>query len=213
MIIDNVEHLLQRSSELPGLIQQLSDEHQRGEGIGARIILCGSAMSVVHELLPGTKPLRGRAVIDLRLGGFGYRTSRDFWEIEDPFTALHVHAVVGGAPGYRLITGRTSPNDSFDTWVTETLLNPGRAIYSRTETEYLLREDPRITQHTLYYDIRGAVALASPSGAMRAQSENQARTTAFGTDLRLHRVRSRLAQRQELRPRDAGAGRSQPGWC
>ncbi|GAA2009893.1 hypothetical protein GCM10009799_42430 [Nocardiopsis rhodophaea] len=31
-------------------------------------------------------------------------------------------------------------------------------MYSRTETEYLLREDPRITQHTLYYDILTAIA-------------------------------------------------------
>ncbi|MER5218933.1 AAA family ATPase [Streptomyces flaveus] len=158
LIIDELPYLLQHSPELPGLIQQLFDEHQRGEGTGARIILCGSAMSVMHELLSGTKPLRGRAVIDLRLGAFDYRTSRDFWQIEDPVTALHVHAVLGGAPGYRLLTGPASPDDGFDTWVANTLLNPGRAIYSRTETEYLLREDPRITQHTLYYDILTAIA-------------------------------------------------------
>lgn len=158
LIIDELPYLLQHSPELPGLIQQLFDEHQRGEGIGARIILCGSAMSVMHELLSGTKPLRGRAVIDLRLGPFDYRTSRDFWQIQDPFTALHVHAVLGGAPGYRLLTGPTSPDDGFDTWIANTLLNPGRAIYSRAETEYLLREDPRITQHTLYYDILTAIA-------------------------------------------------------
>jgi hypothetical protein len=158
LIIDELPYLLQHSPELPGLIQQLYDDHQRGEGISARIILCGSAMSVMHELLSGTNPLRGRAVIDLRLGAFDYRTSREFWQVDDPFTALHVHSVLGGAPGYRPITGRTDPNDGFDTWVAQTLLNPGRAIYSRTETEFLLREDPRITQHTLYYDILTAIA-------------------------------------------------------
>jgi hypothetical protein len=56
------------------------------------------------------------------------------------------------------VAARPHPDDGFDTWLARTLLDPGRAVYSRTETEYLLREDPRITQHTLYYDILTAIA-------------------------------------------------------
>ncbi|WP_434096928.1 AAA family ATPase [Streptomyces prasinus] len=160
LVIDELPYLLQHSPEIPGLLQQLYDERQRdtGAGPGARVILCGSAMSVMHELLSGTKPLRGRAVIDLRLGAFDYRASRVFWQIDDPLTALQVHAVLGGAPGYRPVAARPHPSDGFASWLTRTLLDPGRAVYSRTETEYLLREDPRITQHTLYYDILTAIA-------------------------------------------------------
>lgn len=40
--------------------------------------------------------------------------------------------------------GPPSRDDGFDTWLTRTLLDPGRAVYSRTETEHLMREDPRI---------------------------------------------------------------------
>lgn len=160
LVIDELPYLLQHSPEIPGLLQQLYDERQRatGAGPGARVILCGSAMSVMHELLSGTKPLRGRAVIDLRLGAFDYRAGRAFWHIDDPLTALQVHAVLGGAPGYRPVAARPHPNDGFASWLTRTLLDPGRAVYSRTETEYLLREDPRITQHTLYYDVLTAIA-------------------------------------------------------
>lgn len=162
LVIDELPYLLQHSPEIPGLLQQLYDERQRGSrpsaGPGPRLILCGSAMSVMHELLSGTKPLRGRAVVDLRLGPFDYRGSRTFWQISDPLTALKVHAVLGGAPGYRPVAARPHPDDGFDTWLAHTLLDPGRAVYSRTETEYLLREDPRITQHTLYYDILTAIA-------------------------------------------------------
>ncbi|WP_105970912.1 ATPase [Streptomyces geranii] len=169
LVIDELPYLLQHSPEIPGLLQQLYDERQRGArpdaGPGPRLILCGSAMSVMHELLSGTKPLRGRAVVDLRLGPFDYRDSRAFWQITDPLTALKVHAVLGGAPGYRPVAARPHPDDGFDTWLARTLLDPGRAVYSRTETEYLLREDPRITQHTLYYDILTAIAngAATPS--------------------------------------------------
>ena len=92
LVIDELPYLLQHSPEIPGLLQQLYDERQRGAradaGPGSRLILCGSAMSVMHELLSGTKPLRGRAVVDLRLGAFNYRDSRAFWQIEDPLTAL-----------------------------------------------------------------------------------------------------------------------------
>lgn len=162
LVIDELPYLLQHSPEIPGLIQQLYDERQRGArggtGSGPRLILCGSAMSVMHELLSGTKPLRGRAVIDLRLTAFDYRESRSFWRIKDPLTALKVHAVLGGAPGYRSVAARPDPNDGFDAWLVRTLLDPGRAVYSRSETEYLLREDPRITQHTLYYDVLGAIS-------------------------------------------------------
>lgn len=158
LVIDELPYLMRHSPEVPGFLQKLYDERQGGEGRGVRVILCGSALSVMHELLSGTKPLRGRAVIDLRLGPFGYRDSREFWGIDDLPTALRVHAVLGGSPGYRPIASRPAPGADFDRWVTETLLDPGRAVYSRTETEYLLREDPRITQHTLYYDILSAIA-------------------------------------------------------
>ncbi|MEW1700057.1 ATP-binding protein [Streptomyces sp. NPDC091278] len=145
LVIDELPYLLQHSPEIPGPLQQLYDEQQRGArhgaGPGPRLILCGSAMGVMHELLSGTKPLRGRAVVDLRLGPFDYRGSRAFWQIEDPLTALKVHAVLGGAPGYRPVAARPHPDDGFDTWLAMTLLEPGRAVYSHTETEYLLRED------------------------------------------------------------------------
>jgi AAA+ ATPase superfamily predicted ATPase len=135
LVIDELPYLLQHSPEIPGLLQ-LYDERQRGTGAGPgpRLILCGSAMSVMHELLSGTKPLRGRAVVDLRLGAFDYRDSRAFWQISDPLTALKVHAVLGGAPGYRPVADRPHPDDGFDTWLTRTLLDPGRAVYSRIET-------------------------------------------------------------------------------
>ncbi|UUU30799.1 ATP-binding protein [Streptomyces sp. CA-210063] len=158
LVLDDFPHLLSHSPELPQLIEELHNQPRHSEDQGARLILSGTARGGLHESLSDGRPLRGRAVIDLRLGAFDYRTSRDFWQLDDPHTALHVHSVLGGAPGYRLSTGRTSPLDGFDTWVTETLLNPGRAIYSRTEAEFLLREDPRITQHTLYYDILTAIA-------------------------------------------------------
>jgi hypothetical protein len=160
LVIDELPYLMQHSPEMPGILQALYDEAQYGENAPTRVILCGSAMSVMHELLSGTKPLRGRAVIDLRLAAFDFRTARTFWGIESPEAALRVHSVLGGAPGYLPLAGRPRPATAhgFAPWIAQTVLNPGLAVYSRTEAEYLLREDPRITHSTLYYDMLSAIA-------------------------------------------------------
>jgi uncharacterized protein len=160
LVIDELPYLLQHSPEIPGFLQLLYDQSQSGRVPGGRIVLCGSAMSVMSELLSGTKPLRGRAVVDLRLKGFDYRTARTYWNITDPATAMLVDACLGGAPGYLPLAQGAAPQNAseFDDWVLRTLLDPGRALYSRVEAEYLLREDPRITHRTIYYDMLSAVA-------------------------------------------------------
>jgi len=160
LVIDELPYLLEHSPEITGLLQYLYDRSRQGAVAGGRIILCGSAMSVMTELLSGTKPLRGRAVVDLRLPAFDYRTSRTFWQIAETGTALLLDACLGGAPGYRAMSPGASPQSraEFDHWVAGTLLNPGLALYSRSETGYLLREDPRITHKSLYYDVLSAVA-------------------------------------------------------
>ncbi|HWE91254.1 MAG TPA: ATPase [Pseudonocardiaceae bacterium] len=160
LVIDEFPYLLQHSPEVPGFLQLLYDQSQSGKAPGGRIVLCGSAMSVMSDLLSGTKPLRGRAVLDLRLPAFDYRTARTYWGVADPATALLVDAVLGGAPGYRPLASDPSPQNpqEFDGWVMRTLLDPGRALYSRVEAEFLLREDPRITHRAVYYDLLSAVA-------------------------------------------------------
>jgi hypothetical protein len=45
---------------------------------GLRLILCGSSLSVMTGLLPGQKPLRGRAPLDLGLAPFDFRESARF---------------------------------------------------------------------------------------------------------------------------------------
>jgi hypothetical protein len=105
--------------------------------------------------------------VDLRLGAFDYRTSRTHWQIDAPAIALQVDAVLGGAPGYRPLAAGPAPQseEEFGPWVGRTLLDPGRALYSRVEAEFLLREDPRITHRTLYYDILSAVARGASTPA------------------------------------------------
>ncbi|GAA1702049.1 hypothetical protein GCM10009765_59460 [Fodinicola feengrottensis] len=64
------------------------------------------------------------------------------------------------------------------------MLDPGRALYSRVEAEFLLREDPRITHRTLYYDLLSAVAQgASTPSKIGAMLEKQRSAVAAPLDV------------------------------
>lgn len=168
LVIDELPYWMSHSPELPGLLQLLYDRSQTGHGHeGGRVIVCGSAMSVMNNLLSGTKALRGRAAVDMRLQPFDLSTTAQHWGVDDPATALRLHATLGGSPGYRSLTSSRAPQSlqEFDAWVSATVLNPGQALFSRSEAEYLLREDPRFTGSALHYAIINAVAGGATSPA------------------------------------------------
>ncbi|MFI6793496.1 ATP-binding protein [Nonomuraea sp. NPDC050383] len=158
LVLDEFPYLVDHSPELPSAIQALYD--RRGPRKGhppAKLILCGSAISVMSTLLAGDQALRGRAVLDLRIGPFGFRDAADYWEAE-PGTAFLVDAVLGGAPGYRDIVGDAPGTgaEAFFRWLERTVLNPSHILF--TEPDYLLAEDPRIGDRAIYHAIWQAVS-------------------------------------------------------
>ncbi|MEU0565878.1 ATP-binding protein [Nonomuraea sp. NPDC005983] len=168
LVIDELPYWMAHSPEIPGLLQLLYDQSQAGHGHeGGRVIVCGSAMSVMNELLSGTKALRGRAAIDLHLHPFDLATTAIHWGIGDPSVALRVHAIYGGSPGYRNLANVPAPRRlaELDSWVAATALDLSQALYSGSEAEYLLREDPRFTGSALHYAIINAVANGATSPA------------------------------------------------
>ena len=87
LILDEFPYLCQETPGLPSIIQSLYDNLGPGARAGAgplRLILCGSAISVMGDLLSGTKALRGRAALELRVWPFGYREAREYWGIGTP---------------------------------------------------------------------------------------------------------------------------------
>jgi len=158
LVVDEFPYLTAHSPELASAIQALYD--QRGPASGhpaVRMILCGSAISVMSTLLAGDQALRGRAALDLRVGPFRFRDAAAYWQC-DPATAFLVDAVLGGAPGYRDILGaapRPGP-DGLLAWLERGILNPSHALF--TEPDYLLAEDPRVGDRAIYHSIWAAVA-------------------------------------------------------
>jgi hypothetical protein len=158
IVIDEFPYLLRDSGELPSVIQKAYDAAQTGQHPWFRLILCGSALSVMTQLLAGTKALRGRAKLDMCIPSFDFRQARSFWKIDDMNVAFLTNAVIGGPPGYRDLLDGVAPTrvDEFEDWLTGGVLNPSHALFN--EADYLLTEDPSMTDRALYRSIIGSIA-------------------------------------------------------
>ncbi len=161
VIIDEFPYLADASPSLPSLLRRALDRRGPSQGAGSRVrlLLCGSAMSVMGRLLAGNAPLRGRAGLELVLSPFGFAESARFWGLHDPHLAVLVHAVVGGTPAYRRQFVRDDAPaslDDFDDWVARAVLNPDRPLMR--EARYLLAEESDIRDPALYHSVLAAVA-------------------------------------------------------
>jgi AAA+ ATPase superfamily predicted ATPase len=159
VVVDEFPFLVKASPELPSVIQRELGPGGSGGASRARLLLCGSAMSVMGGLLSGRAPLRGRAGLELMIHPFGYREAARFWGITDPALSVLVHSVVGGTPAYRRELVRDdapSGLGDFDAWVIRTVLNPQTPLFR--EARYLLVEETEIRDPSLYHSVLSAVA-------------------------------------------------------
>lgn len=159
VVIDEFPFLVRSSPSLPSIIQRELGPGGTGQSSQVRLILCGSAMSVMGKLLAGQAPLRGRASLELLVRPFGYRDAAAFWGVNDPRLAVLLHSVVGGTPAYRReFVGYDAPTGlaDFDDWVMRTVLNPQSPMFR--EARYILAEETDIRDPSLYHSVLAAVA-------------------------------------------------------
>ena len=130
-----------------------------------RLILCGSAISLMRALTAGQAPLRGRAGLELVMQPDDYRTA---WRRLSPGcdldTAMQVFSVIGGVVGYATdMVNFDLPVSSsdFDRWLTERVLSPAATLHYEATT--LLAEDPFLAGRSalIYNSILGAIANGS----------------------------------------------------
>ena len=180
VIIDEFPYLVAATPALPSYLQQaLSPLGHARQGTRTRLILCGSALTTMSQLLGGGAPLRGRARLELVVRPFRFREAAEFWDAgHDPELAFRLNALIGGTPAYKDMCGGSGPRDlnGFDRWVERRLLSPASAMFR--EGTLLLREEPSIADPTSYASVLAAIsagasrrseiaaALARPSSAL-----------------------------------------------
>ena len=164
-VLDEFPYHLEKDSSLPSIIQRLVDNTQEAGSPPVRLILCGSALSVMEGLLGGA--LRGRIKAQVVTRPFSYPDFASFWGVRDARLAFRLHAVVGATPGYKNLV-RSEPKGvaSFDRWVLEEILSPSSALFN--EEEFLLGEERTLTDRSLYHSVLAAVASGSTSEAQIA---------------------------------------------
>jgi AAA+ ATPase superfamily predicted ATPase len=180
VIIDEFPYLVAATPALPSYLQQaLTPLGHARQGTKTRLILCGSALTTMSQLLGGGAPLRGRARMELVVRPFRFREAAEFWDAaDDPELAFRLNALVGGTPAYKDMCGGSGPRglNDFDRWVERRLLSPASAMFR--EGTLLLREEPSIADPTSYASVLAALsagasrrseiaaALARPSSAL-----------------------------------------------
>jgi uncharacterized protein len=167
LVLDEFPYLTEETPGLPSIVQSLYDRLGPGSGPQApslRLILCGSAISVMGDLLSGTRALRGRAALELRIRPFGYRDAREYWGIENPAAAFAHNALIGGTPGYReLVADPRVPEDParLGDWLARNVLRPSMPLFD--EARRVVHEDPRIRDTAAYSSVLAAVAAGESS--------------------------------------------------
>jgi AAA+ ATPase superfamily predicted ATPase len=160
VVVDEFPYLAKANPSLPSIVQNaLAPLREQRDNSRARLLLCGSAMSFMGRLLSGNAPLRGRAGLELVVPTLDHRLAAEFWEIDDPLTALKVNSIVGGTPAYRREFARDDTPagpDDFDGWVIRTVLSPASPLFR--EARYLLADEPDLKDTGLYHSVLAAIA-------------------------------------------------------
>ncbi|MEV0590872.1 AAA family ATPase [Nonomuraea cavernae] len=161
LVIDEFPYLMKANPALPSILKQeidLRGRTHRGTS-QARVLICGSALSVMGKVLSGQAPLRGRARLELVVQPLPFREAAEFWGLDDPRLAAMTHAIVGGTPAYRdefVASDTPASLDDFGSWVVRTVLNRQRPLFR--EGRYLLAEEADIRDPALYHSVLAAIA-------------------------------------------------------
>jgi uncharacterized protein len=169
LILDEFPYLSRETPGLPSIVQGLYDRFGPGSTTPEtrlRMVLCGSAISVMSDLLAGTRALRGRAALELKMRPFGYREVRVYWGIDDVGTAFVQNALIGGTPGYRdLVPDPEVPErpGGIGEWVARNVLRPTVPLFA--EGSRVVHEDPKIRDTAIYASLMAAIAAGESSPA------------------------------------------------
>jgi hypothetical protein len=133
--------------------------------------------TVIADLLSGTRALRDRAALELRVRPFGYRDGRDYRGIADPAAAFAHQLLSGSSPHPRPHLGHSAPCSHAGAYVPA----PDGGIHARTRSRGRGRGrfmpdwvPPRLRAH------RRRVPRVVPPGGSATSSASGADTSCAG---------------------------------
>lgn len=122
LIIDEFPYLCEADPTLPSTLQARWD-HRRDSRLS--IVLAGSHVGLMEELVAADAPLFGRADAHLRLAPFTWDEARLLVGGDDPDTWMEAYCTLGGMPRYLTLW---DPREDLLTNLTELLDGPGAPL-------------------------------------------------------------------------------------
>ncbi len=150
VMLDEFPYLVDSDSALPSIVQKFWDSGAPGTG-NLKLLLCGSLISQMEELLAERNPLYGRKTLTLQLAPLALRDAVQFVPRYRPDDKLVTYGIFGGVPFYlQLVDREASLRDN----VTRLLLGQAGSLADEPVVllQSELREIPR------YASILAAIA-------------------------------------------------------
>jgi AAA+ ATPase superfamily predicted ATPase len=151
LLLDEFQYLVASQPALPSILQRHWDRWQR-EALRITLILSGSALSLMEQLLHHGSPLFGRADYRPLLGPLTFRDTAAFAGAgASPIALLERFAVVGGTPQYQRWAGPRAVRSI----IRDEVLRKGRRLYE--EPLQLLRGEEDVRSPGTYFSILKAI--------------------------------------------------------
>jgi AAA+ ATPase superfamily predicted ATPase len=151
LILDEFQWLKAAQPALDSIIQRHWDRWDRN-GVPLMLVLSGSALTLMENLLERGAPLFGRATARPQLAPLDFREAAPFARSRDPEALLRRWAVLGGTPQYQLWAG---PGELRKV-IAERILTKDAPLYD--DPRHLLREGEGVRDPGTYLAILGAIA-------------------------------------------------------
>jgi AAA+ ATPase superfamily predicted ATPase len=151
VILDEFQWLKAAQPALDSIIERHWDRWDR-DGVHITLVLSGSALTMMEELLDRGAPLFGRAAARPRLAPLDFRDAAAFAATRDPEKLLRRWAVLGGTPQYQLWAGP----GALEKVLAERVLAKDAPLYD--DPRHLLRDGEGIRDPGTYLAILRAIA-------------------------------------------------------
>jgi AAA+ ATPase superfamily predicted ATPase len=148
--LDEFPYLCDDNRALPSIVQKVWDEVTRAE-IPLKLVLCGSHVAFMEDLLAERNPLHGRQTRDMEVGPLSFREAAEMLPGWKPEAALRAFGVFGGMPYYLALL---DPADDLAGNVRRLVLEDGAPL--RDEPMHLLQAE--LNSPARYASILRAVA-------------------------------------------------------
>lgn len=200
LVIDEYQYLHVKDAGLASVVMKWWDRWER-DGRAILLIVCGSALSIMKELVEGNKALFGRAGWRPQIDPFDYRIAAEFapttLSAEEKVTR---YGVLGGAAQYQ-VWGGSRPLKRI---ITQSILSKGGSMYD--EPPNLLRGERGIREPASYFSV-----LRHVSEGKTQLSEIAAAAQQSGPEV--HQLLGRLEKLGYVEHRQSiGKGGGQPYW-